>query len=166
MSAPADAEAAVIVAYSAREHAPGLRACFIELQDFERRMEPAMPPGDAVADAYLERMLERCKSWDGAVFVALVGGRVGGFVSVWASVPPEPDEPGRPYAFVSDLVVLEGLRGRGIGRALLAAAERHARACGAATLRLDVMIANAAARRLYENAGFSARRVEMAKALA
>jgi ribosomal protein S18 acetylase RimI-like enzyme len=155
----------VIVAYSPREHATGLRACFVQLQEFERRLEPTMPPGDAIADTYLERMLDRCESWDGAVFVALVDGRVGGFVCVWTRVPPEPDEPDRPYAFVSDLVVLEALRGRGIGRALLAEAERHARARGAAVLRLDVMIGNAAARRFYENAGFSARRLEMAKPL-
>src|SRR5258706_2987805 len=101
-----------------------------------------MPPGDGIADTYLERMLDRCESWDGAVFVALVDGRVGGFVCVWTRVPPEPDEPDRPYAFVSDLVVLEALRGRGIGRALLAEAEHHARAHGAAVLRLDVMIGN------------------------
>ena len=165
MSASTDTRGAVVVAYNAREHATGLRACFVELQDFERGMEPAMPPGDTVADAYLERMLERCKIWDGAVFVALVGGRVGGFVCVWTRVPPEPDEPGQPYAFVSDLVVLDGLRGRGIGRALLAEAERHARARCAAVLRLDVLVANVAARRLYDDAGFSVRRLEMAKPL-
>jgi ribosomal protein S18 acetylase RimI-like enzyme len=154
-----------IVPYRHAEHAAGLRACFVELQDFERAIEPAMPPGAQVADEYLARMLERCREWDGAVFVALVDGAVAGFVSVWARVPPEPDEPARPYAFVSDVVVLERLRGRGIGRALLAAAEHHARAGGAAVLRLDVMVGNAGARRLYEKEGFALRRVEMAKPL-
>ncbi|HEY2386153.1 MAG TPA: GNAT family N-acetyltransferase [Candidatus Binatia bacterium] len=154
-----------IVPYRHGEHAAGLRACFVELQEYERALEPAMPPGERVADEYLARMLERCREWDGAVFVAIDDGAVAGFVSVWAQVPPEPDEPDRPYAFVSDVVVLERLRGRGIGRALLAAAERHARAGGAAVLRLDVMVGNAGARRLYEDEGFVPRRVEMAKPL-
>jgi len=164
MSVPQDPPAE-IVAYRREAHAAGLRACFVELQDFERTLEPEMPPGGRVADEYLERMLDRCRTWDGAVFVALVAGEVTGFVCVWARVPPEPDEPGRPYAFVSDLVVLERRRGRGIGRALLAAAERHARAASAAVLRLDVMVGNGAARRLYEDEGFAPRRVEMAKPL-
>jgi len=84
---------------------------------------------------------------------------------VWARVPSEPDEPGRPYAFVSDLAVRERLRGRGVGRALLTAAEGHARAHGAPLLRLDVLAGNDGARRLYERSGFDARRVEMAKPL-
>ncbi len=165
MSAPPKPSTPQIVPYRPTEHAAGLRACFVELQDFERRLEPEMPPGERVVDVYLERMLGRCRTWDGAVFVALADGEVGGFVCVWARVPPEPDEPTQPYAFVSDLVVLERMRRRGIGRALLDAAERHARARGATALRLDVMAANGAAQRLYEGAGLAPRRIEMAKRL-
>ncbi len=164
MSQSGDNGAAIVI-YDPAEHAAGLRECFVELQEFERTLEPSMPAGDTIADRYLQLMLERCATWDGAVLVALVGGRVGGFVCVWTRVPPEPDEPAKPYAFISDIVVSKRLRGQGIGRALLAEAERHARQRGAAVLRLDVMAGNSGARHLYEHAGFTARRVEMAKAL-
>ncbi|MBI3769649.1 MAG: GNAT family N-acetyltransferase [Deltaproteobacteria bacterium] len=160
-----DMEPAVVREYAATTDASGLRACFVELQEFERGIDPALPEGVGVADVYLERMLDRCATWDGTVFVALARERVVGFVCVWARVPPEPDEPPAPYAFVSDLIVVEAFRSRGVGRALLAEAERCARRRGAMTLKLDVMAGNPAALRLYEHVGFTRRRIEMTKAL-
>ena len=60
----------------------------------------------------------------------------------------------RPLLNVHDLAVLPGHRGRGIGRALLAAAEAHARELGCCKLTLEVQDDNAPARRLYEHFGF------------
>ncbi len=154
-----------------REYDPGrdaaaVRACFVELQDFERSIGRDAPAGDAVADAYLAYILARCTHWDGSVYVAELEEGVVGFVCVWARVPPEqPDESPVPYGFVSDLVVLARHRGRGIGRALLRRAERCARERGAATLRIAVLARNRQARRLYEHEGFSERYVFLAKPL-
>ena len=36
----------------------GLRDCLIELQDFEREIDPRMPPGKEIADDYIFEMLE------------------------------------------------------------------------------------------------------------
>lgn len=55
---------------------------------------------------------------------------------------------------VHDVAVLEAYRRRGIGRALLAAVERHARARGCCKLTLEVRQDNEAARRLYQAYGF------------
>ena len=44
--------------------------------------------------------------------------------------------------------------GRGIGKRLLAALERRAKAAGARRMRLEVRASNAAARALYEQAGY------------
>jgi len=94
--------------------AAAVRACFVALQDFEHALDPAAPCGDAIADAYLDRMFSRCTTWAGRVFVAEVDGAVAGFVCVWGRVPPqEPDEPQADYAYVSDLVVLARWRRRG-----------------------------------------------------
>lgn len=60
----------------------------------------------------------------------------------------------RPLLNVHDLAVLPELRGRGIGRALLAAAEERARARGCVKLTLEVLETNRGARRLYEAFGF------------
>ena len=59
-----------------------------------------------------------------------------------------------PLLNIHDLAVLPGYRGRGVGRALLAAAERMASAAGCCKLTLEVLEDNLAARRLYEHFGF------------
>ena len=53
-----------------------------------------------------------------------------------------------------DICVDEKLRGRGIGSALLAACEEWAREKNYEYLELNVLEANAAARRLYERTGY------------
>jgi ribosomal protein S18 acetylase RimI-like enzyme len=59
-----------------------------------------------------------------------------------------------PLLNIHDLAVLPGQRGRGTGRALLAAAEAHALAEGCCKLTLEVQEDNAPARKLYESFGF------------
>jgi ribosomal protein S18 acetylase RimI-like enzyme len=60
----------------------------------------------------------------------------------------------RPLLNVHDLAVLPASRGRGIGRALLVAAEQRARDRGCAKLTLEVREDNARARGLYQERGF------------
>jgi ribosomal protein S18 acetylase RimI-like enzyme len=75
---------------------------------------------------------------------------------------PEPDPVLRPYAeledygslYVSGLAVHAPFRGRGIGCALLAAAEARATALGLARVSLICFEANAGAMRLYRRLGF------------
>jgi GNAT superfamily N-acetyltransferase len=141
-----------------------LRACVIELQEFERRLEPRLPQG--MVDQYLAFMLERCARTSGRVFVAAVDDTVAGFVAVLASVPAgEPDEDRAPYAYVSDLVVRSAYRRRGLGRALLEQAEGFARGAGASLLRVGVLARNEGARRLYARMGFADYTVQLSKPL-
>lgn len=60
----------------------------------------------------------------------------------------------RPLLYVHDLAVVPGQRGRGVGRALLNAAEQQARARGCCKLTLEVQDDNTPARQLYERFGF------------
>lgn len=60
----------------------------------------------------------------------------------------------QPLLNIHDLAVLPGQRGRGAGRALLAAAEAHALTEGCCKLTLEVQDDNAPARKLYEGFGF------------
>ena len=60
----------------------------------------------------------------------------------------------RPLLNVHDLVVRDGWRGRGIGRALLAWAEARAHELGCCKLTLEVLSGNAGAMRSYAAAGF------------
>jgi ribosomal protein S18 acetylase RimI-like enzyme len=55
---------------------------------------------------------------------------------------------------IHDLAVLPEHRGRGVGRALLAAVEEHARRKGCCKLTLEVQDDNPRARALYDKFGF------------
>ena len=61
----------------------------------------------------------------------------------------------RPLLNVHDLAVLPEARRRGVGRALLAAAEERARARGCGKLTLEVLDGNQRARALYTSCGFA-----------
>jgi hypothetical protein len=47
-----------------------MRACLIELQDFERRIDPRKPAGDQIAVAYISDALSQCADHHGRIFVA------------------------------------------------------------------------------------------------
>lgn len=62
---------------------------------------------------------------------------------------------GQPEAYLQELYVVPARRGGGIGRALLEATMEQARAAGATGIDLNTGEADAAARALYESAGFT-----------
>ncbi len=149
----------------ARDRA-SVRACGVELQDFERKIEPSLPRGEAMADAYLDHVLERVGQHAGRLLVAEIAGEVVGFVAVLGRVPRDaPDDEPIVHAYVSDLVVLPAHRGRGLGRQLLAAAEDHARSLGTRWLDIGVLWNNPEAARLYRRFGFADFRIQMRKRL-
>jgi ribosomal protein S18 acetylase RimI-like enzyme len=83
--------------------------------------------------------------------VAELDGVVVGYVRL-APATPLPES--RHVMAVNGIAVSPAVRGRGVARALLTAAEERAREGGADKLSLRVFATNAPARRLYEEAGF------------
>lgn len=155
----------VVREYEERD-APQLEECFVELQDYEGRIDPYLADGQSVLKSYLEYMFNRCAENCGKVFVAEVDAKVVGFVSVWAKVKAKAiEEKQYEYAYISDLVVLPAHRAMGLGRALLQRAEGYAEGQGARVLRIGVMAKNEAARRLYRSQGFEDRLIEMSKSM-
>ena len=67
--------------------------------------------------------------------------------------------------FVRNVYVRPAYRGRGIGSALLDAAERRMAEAGVDVVALEVMADNEAARRLYRRAGYRPHRLELEKPL-
>lgn len=65
------------------------------------------------------------------------------------------------YAFVHDLWVEPEFRHAGIARQIVEAAIAHFTQLGISQIRLDTAIANAAARKLFENCGFRASTIEL-----
>jgi ribosomal protein S18 acetylase RimI-like enzyme len=66
-------------------------------------------------------------------------------------------------AWIFDIEVFPEHRGRGVGRALLQAAEEEVARHGVANLGLNVFGSNDVARRLYESAGYAVTTVQMQK---
>ncbi len=60
----------------------------------------------------------------------------------------------RPLVNIHDIAVRPESRGQGVGRALLAAVEEHARAAGCCKVTLEVRADNVRAQRAYQAAGF------------
>ncbi len=60
----------------------------------------------------------------------------------------------RPLLNIHDLAVLPAFRGKGVGHALLAAAEEQARRSECCRLTLEVLESNSGARALYRRFGF------------
>ena len=144
----------------------GLSECLIELQDYERSFEPRMPAGADIVDAYLADMFDRCKESGGRVLIAEVEGNVAGYATILPKVRSEQIEDGNiEYGLISDLIVLEGYRGLGLGRKLLAASEQYARACKVRYLRIGVLAGNQAAKSLYASADFEPLYTELEKVL-
>lgn len=104
---------------------------------------------------FVER-LERQRAGNEALLVAWVDGRpVGDVVVSWIPVEAEVREhlPGVPQLY--HLEVLSTMWRRGIGTALLRAAEEIARGLGYDRVTLSVGLDNPAARRLYERLGYA-----------
>jgi ribosomal protein S18 acetylase RimI-like enzyme len=138
--------------------------CYIELQDYLRLLEPDMHEGTFIVKKYLEYMFSECEATNGKVFVAELEDKIVGFVSIWAKVESDAvDEKTTEYAFISDIVVLPGYRGKGIGSTLMAKAEGYAVSQGAKTIRLAVLAKNDTARSLYNNYGFKDHLIIMRK---
>jgi GNAT superfamily N-acetyltransferase len=73
---------------------------------------------------------------------------------------------GERHGHVSDIVVKAEAEGRGVGQALMAAAEAWARGLGYRLLSLHVFDGNARARSFYERLGYGPDIVKLIKTLA
>ena len=149
-----------------QDDADACRGCVVELQDAGRQIDPRLRAGEAMADDYFRQMHERCRHHAGIILVAEQADAIVGLAMVLTQVPFESlDEPPGAFALVAELVVRSGFRGHGIGRALLQAAERHARESGATELRIAVLSNNHPARQLYLAEGFEPYSENLAKPL-
>ena len=147
-------------------HLKGIRACLIELQDFERALDPRLPTGAEIVDEYIPIMLDRCTKCAGRILVAELNEEVAGFATILAKVKSGEIEDGDiEYGLVSDVVVASKYRKRGIGRKLLEAAESYAKSKGVRWLRVGVLADNQSADGLYDSMGFKRLYIEREKEL-
>ncbi len=155
-----------IVNFEKTKHLAAVRHGSMELQDFERDLDPRLPGGSEIVDVFVPQMLQRCKEADGAVLIAECDSEVAGFATVLSRVSSEEIHEGRyEYGLISDLVVFDEYRNRGIGTRLLRAAEQFARDKGVSTIRIGVLSSNTGANQLYNSNGYKTLFVELEKDL-
>jgi len=145
---------------------PSLRKAYVELQEHERRLHASRLPGEEIADAYVERMIEQAAD-AGGVFVAERDGEFLGFAAGWVENSQNVAETAdsNRFGYVSDICVLVAHRKRGIARRLLEAMTRMFVEAGVTRVRIGTLADNHLARLSYEGAGFRPYEVIYEKAL-
>ncbi|HKU67944.1 MAG TPA: GNAT family N-acetyltransferase [Candidatus Baltobacteraceae bacterium] len=118
---------------------------------------------EAMLEASYEGLLDFVWRQSHVLLVAEHRGKRAGFVLMLDTMPDEVTR--MPQGFVAYMAVEPSVRTRGIGSRLLAAAEDEARRRGLPYMGLMVTEENAAARALYERAGYLTERRLLCKPL-
>lgn len=144
----------------------GLKACFIELQDFERNLVPSMPKGADICDVSIAETHKECKRFAGKILLAIENDTVAGYAVIHTRMVSDDVSDGdMEYGYISELAVLQAHRQKGYGKKLLASAEQVAKECGVTTLRIGVITANTVAAELYLAKGFQPLSMQLEKSL-
>jgi GNAT superfamily N-acetyltransferase len=137
-----------------------------ELNAFEADLTGDRKRNRNAASAYYDELMQRLSQRNGRIVLAEAGG-----VAV-AAMGYSIDEDAayiaddvRRHGTVTDLVVREDWRSRGVGRMLLNEAERLTREAGLTRLMIGVLEANERAERTYREFGFEPYVSIMVKAL-
>ena len=118
---------------------------------------------EAMLEASYEGLLDFVFRQSHVLLIAEHAGNRAGFILMLDTMPDEVTR--MPQGFVAYMAVEPSLRGRGIGSRLLAAGEDEARRRGLPYMGLMVTEDNAAARALYERAGYLTERRLLCKPL-
>lgn len=142
--------------------------CIIELQNFERTLQPRwwFEGSSLLARRYLRYLLLKCRNNRGEILIADFEGNTAGFICVWMEREAEEILTNlNEYAYVSDLIILPEYRGLGIGGDLLREAERYAKKQQAKFIKLEVLPENELASDIYYKEGFKAKEIVLFKEL-
>ncbi len=163
--------AAVMPEPSIRRATAADRAALIAMmtafQDFETTLHANRRPGAEIAADYLAILEREVAAKRGAILVAEHDVAAVGFVCCWAD--RDDDElihaETRPHGYIADVFVTAAERGRGVGGALIAAAEAYLAGLGFARVRLITLATNTGARAVYEHLGYRAYEITYEKPL-
>lgn len=136
-------------------------------QRFEHAIEPDRRLDPQVAEDYLATLLADVRQKNGKIFVAVRqdGTRLG-----WVVAHEEENDiyvvkELRLHGYISELFVVEEMRGQGVGRALIEACEQWAKSRGLPVTMIGVLSGNARAKRIYETSGYAPYALRLRKTL-
>lgn len=139
-----------------------LIALTAELQAYEMAFEPNRSAPAQMAEPYLNEAWEWALGRRGALFIACaaseqeeeegapIGFAICGLAAGGADCLPEYVRVGT----ITDLIVAESWRGRGVGKALIRCCEEAMREAGALRIEIAALVGNAAAREAYAACGY------------
>lgn len=135
-------------------------------QAYEAAFEPNRRLDSAVAAEHLDSLLTQIAQHDGLHLIAEHEGRaVGWAVARIIKLDLFVKAEDRTCGYISELFVVDDMRGRHIGRALIAACEDHFRALGLKSVMIGSLAGNARALGAYRSIGFADYAVELRKKL-
>jgi ribosomal protein S18 acetylase RimI-like enzyme len=146
---------------------PALLSFIMGSQVFEYAIEPNRRLDEPVAAEHFDKLTAHLAEHGGVMFVAeddggaLLGWSVVGEIKGEAFVVAEE----RNFAYIFELFVVEGTRGQGVGRALIAPCEEWAKAKNFKTIQIGVLAGNHRAAKIYREAGYSDYAIELRKYL-
>lgn len=123
---------------------------------------------DNYRDGYFGYVMNEVQTHNGRIFVAVQNERAVGVVvcKIFQGDKEAEFTTSCPkIGFISDMVVTESLRGRGIGKALLRHAEEYFRNSRCEYVQLEVFAPNVNAIKMYETAGFETNCLFLSKKL-
>ncbi|MEG3437861.1 GNAT family N-acetyltransferase [Pannus brasiliensis CCIBt3594] len=139
------------------------------LQDSEREYHENRPTGARIGDAHLAYLEELALERDGRIYVAESAGEILGFLVCFIEELDagdlHVDARERKYGYISDLYVLPQSRGRGVGAALMKAAECHFRGRGLSVVRVNTLADNRAAIEFYRAIDYGFYEITLEKRL-
>jgi len=117
----------------------GIKQCIIELQDFERIMDPHRLEGVKVAHEYLEHLLELCEAGRGKIFVVEISENIVGMISVYIEEDKKHFRKIKRFAYISDLIIMKEYKDQGITRELLSQAEAYAKSKQVTSIHASIL---------------------------
>lgn len=140
-----------------------VKKCITELKKYESQFDPDYSTSEESVNRLFISILKE-KENGGEIFVAESNDKVIAFASL--GIDDKNDElivNKIPTAYISDIIVLEEYRGKGIGKALLKKAEDFAKEKGLKYIKLIVFSENNKASGLYKSFGFEDYETTMIK---
>lgn len=108
----------------------GIKQCLVELQEFEKMLDPNRLAGIELAHDYLEQLLQLSRQNKGRIFVVEINNEIVGMISVVIEDYMQHMSKTGKVAFISDVIILPEYKDKGIMKDLLEKAEEYSKSKG------------------------------------